>query len=58
MSSSDDLAAKAAQCAKLAQSANTEADRDRWLKMERFWRSEMARPADDEAVTEKFVIDR
>jgi hypothetical protein len=58
MVSPDDLAAKAAQCAKLAQSANTEADRDRWLKMERFWRDEIARPADDETATEKYVIDR
>jgi len=56
-SSLDGLNAKAAQCAKLAQSANSEADRDRWLKMEQFWRGMVTSPAKDETAADKFVID-
>jgi hypothetical protein len=35
------MAAAAEQCAKLAQAARTEADRARWLEMERFWRNKL-----------------
>jgi hypothetical protein len=48
---------KAEQCAKLAQSALTEEDRQRWLRMEQFWRGKLDSPADDETAQAKFVLD-
>jgi hypothetical protein len=47
---------KAEHCAKLAQSALTEEDHQRWLRMERFWRGKLDSLAPDETAKKKFVL--
>jgi hypothetical protein len=42
---------------KRATAARTEADRARWLEMERFWRSKLNKPADEEIAAGTFPIE-